>query len=98
MHDFQISHLDKHEAQVRFEITSIISDQIAPHEVQLRLYHSHFETAEFSQYQHLFDQAANLLKSRLKQKVFFISFCTRNRSDAIKGKNGALFNSALFKT
>ena len=44
--------LHEHARRVRFEITSIISDQIVPHEVQLTFYHSHFEIAEFSQYQH----------------------------------------------
>ena len=50
--------------QVRFEIISMISDQnkIARHEVQLPLYYSHFEIAEFSQYQYLFDLVASLLK------------------------------------
>ena len=55
--------LDEHATRVRFEITSIISDQIVPHEVQLTFYHSHFEIAEFSQYRRLFDRVASLLKS-----------------------------------
>ena len=59
--------LDEHATRVRFEITSIISNQIAPHEVQLTLYHSHFEIAEFSRYQHLFDRVASLLKSGNKK-------------------------------
>ena len=60
--DFKIS-------SVWSEITSMISDQnkIAWHEVQLPLYYSHFEIAEFSQYQYLIDQVAGLLKSRNKK-------------------------------
>ena len=59
--------LDEHATRVRFEITSIISDQIVPHEVQLTFYHSHFEIAEFSQYRRLFDRVASLLKSGNKK-------------------------------
>ena len=59
--------LDEHATRVRFEIISIISDQIVPHEVQLTFYHSHFEIAEFSQYQQLFDRIASLLKSGNKK-------------------------------
>ena len=36
---------------------------MAQHEVQLPLYYNHFETAEFRQYQYLFDLVAGLLKS-----------------------------------
>ena len=54
---------DKRAVRVRFETTSMISDQI-----QVPLYYSHFEIAEFSgQYQYLFDQVAGLLKSGNKK-------------------------------
>ena len=55
--------------------------KIARHEVQLPLYYSHFEIAEFSQYQYLFDLVAGLLKAG--REGFYISFCTRKRNDAI---------------
>ena len=56
-------------SHVWFEITStgMISDQFAQHRVQLPFYYSHFEIAEFSQYQYLFEQVAVLLKSRNKK-------------------------------
>ena len=54
---------NKGAAQVQYKSTSMISDQIAWHEVQLPLYYSYFEIAEFSQYQYLFDLVAGLLKS-----------------------------------
>ena len=38
-----ISKSNEHAARVRFEITSMISDQIAQHEVQLPLYYIHLE-------------------------------------------------------
>ena len=47
--------------------------KIARHEVQLQLYYSHFEIAEFYQYQYFIDQVASLLKSRNK-KVFTSHF------------------------
>ena len=69
-------------ARVRFEITRVwFQTKIARHETQLPLYYSHFEIAEFSQYQYLFDQIAGLLK--VEQKGFYISFCTRSRNGAI---------------
>ena len=41
--------------------------KIARHEVQLPLYFSYFEIAEFSQYQYFIVQVAALLKSRNKK-------------------------------
>ena len=47
----------------------VISDQnnIARHIVQLPLYYSHFEIAEFSQYQYFNNRVARLLKSKNKE-------------------------------
>ena len=45
-----ISKSNERAARVWFEITSMISDQIALHSVQLPLSYIHFEIAEFSQY------------------------------------------------
>ena len=41
--------------------------KIARHQVQLPLFYSRFEIAEFSQYHYLFDLAAGLLKSGSKK-------------------------------
>ena len=43
--------------------------KIARHEVQFPLCYSHFEIAEFSQYQYFIDQVAGLLKSGHKKAV-----------------------------
>ena len=45
MRDFKIGL-----ARVRFEVTAMISDQTPRHEVHLPLYFSHFEIAEFTQF------------------------------------------------
>ena len=60
--------------------------KIARHKVQLPLHYSHFEVAEFSQYQYFINQGAGLLKKR-KQKGFYISFCIPSRNDAKYNKN-----------
>ena len=74
--------LDERTARVRFEITRVwFQTKIARHETQLPLYYSHFEIAEFSQYQYLFDQIAGLFKA--EQKGFYISLCTRSRNGAM---------------
>ena len=39
----------------RFDLKSQVCTKITRHEVQLPLNYSHFEIAEFSQYQYLFD-------------------------------------------
>ena len=65
---------DKSVARVGFESTSMISDQIARREVQLPLYYSHFEDAEFCQYHYLFDLAAGLLKSGNKKAFNLILY------------------------
>ena len=49
------------ESQVWFQT------KLAQQEVQLPLYYSHFEIAEFSQYQYFIDQLAGLLKSENKK-------------------------------
>ena len=43
------------------------SDKRARHLVQLPLYYSHFEIAEFSRYQYVIDQVAGLLNSGNKK-------------------------------
>ena len=59
----------------KFDLKSpeLFQTKIARHEVQLPLYHSHFEIVEFYQYQYFIDQVASLLKSRNK-KVFTSHF------------------------
>jgi len=68
--------------------------KIAQQEVQLPQYNSHFEIAEFSQYQYFIDQVAGLLKSKNKKTftshfVFetemmqFRTWMTRFRTDVI---------------
>ena len=52
--------------------------KIARHEVQLPLYYSHFEIAEFSQY-YLFD----LLDENWAEKELLHLIFTRNGNDAI---------------
>ena len=67
----------------------MISDQNrTTHEVKLPLYYSHFEIAEFSQYQYLFDLVACLLKSG--NKNVFASHCSRIKDDATYSENGAI--------
>ena len=73
-------------AQVQFEVTSMISDKTR-HEVQLPFYYSYSEIAEFSHYQYCIDQVE---KWKAKWKGIYILFCTRNRNDANKSKNGAI--------
>ena len=51
-----ISKLHKHAPRVRFEITSMISDQNCKTKFNYHFIYSHFETAEFSQYQYFIDQ------------------------------------------
>ena len=58
---------------------------IALHEVQLPLYYSHFEIAEFSQYQYFIAQVAGLLKSGNK-KAFTSHFVFETEMS----KNGAI--------
>ena len=54
---------------LKFDLKSQVwfQTKIAQHKVQLPFYYSHFEIAEFSQYQYLFEQVAVLLKSRNKK-------------------------------
>ena len=52
------------------------------HDMKFNLYYSHFEIAEFRQYQYFIDLVAGLLKTGNK-KVFYISFCIWNRHDEI---------------
>ena len=59
--------------------------KIAWHEVQLPLYYSHFEIAEFSQYQYLIDQVAGLLKSRNK-KAFTSHFVFKTEMTQYRAK------------
>ena len=67
-----------HVISVRFEITSqCFQTKIAPHSVQLPLYYSHFEIAEFSQWSSI------EFVQKWKQKGFYIQFCIQNRNDAI---------------
>ena len=55
-HDFKI-------VRVRFEITSMISDQNCTTQSSITtFYYSHFEFSEFSQYQYLFRQVAGCSK------------------------------------
>ena len=51
----------------KFDLKSpeLFQPKIARHEVQLPLYYSHFEIAEFYQYQYFIDQVASLLKRYL---------------------------------
>ena len=76
-------------SHVWFEITSMISDQFAQHRVQLPFYYSHFEIAEFSQYQYLFEQVAGLLKSRNK-KAFKSHFVPETEMMQYRAKIGAI--------
>ena len=67
-----------HVISVRFEITSqCFQTKIASHSVQLPLYYSHFEIAEFSQWSSI------EFVQKWKQKGFYIQFCIQNRNDAI---------------
>ena len=59
--------------------------KIAWHEVQLPLYCSHFEIAEFSQYQYLIGQVAGLLKSRNK-KAFTSHFVFKTEMTQYRAK------------
>jgi len=52
--------------------TSMISDQIARHELQLAPYYSHFEITEFSQYQIMIDLGVGLMKSGCKKAFTLI--------------------------
>ena len=75
-------------AQQEFDLKSQVwfQTKIARHEVQLPLYYFHFEIAEFSQYY----WSKSWFVKKPKQKGFYISFCIRNRNDAIWNKNGAI--------
>ena len=71
--------LKSDDAQRKFDLKS--QQRLRPklHDTKFnyQLYYSHFEIPEFSQYQH-------------EKKGFYISFCIRDKNDAMKGKNGAI--------
>ena len=65
----------------RFENTSIISDKNCTTEVQLPLNYSHFKKGQNSVSANIWSNSQVVKKC--KQKGFYISFCTRNRNNAI---------------
>ena len=74
-----------------FELKSQVwfQTKIAQHKVQLPFYYSHFEIAEFSQYQYLFEQVAGLLKSRNK-KAFKSHFVPETEMMQYRKKIGVI--------
>ena len=76
------SHVFDLKSQVWFQT------KIAQHKVQLPFYYSHFEIAEFSQYQYLFEQVAVLLRSRNK-KAFKSHFVPETEMMQYRAKIGA---------
>ena len=55
------------EFDLKLQVHVWFQTQIARHEIQLPFYYSHFEIAEFSQYQYFIDQLAGLSKSGNKK-------------------------------
>ena len=71
---------DERAVTVRFEITSMISDQNCT--TRSSITYCHFEISEFRQYQYIFYWPRSQFVEKRKQKGFYISFCIRNRNDA----------------
>ena len=77
------SHVFDLKSQVWFQT------KIAQPKVQLPLYYSHFEIAEYSQYQYLFEQVAVLFKSRNK-KAFKSHFVPETGMMQYRAKIGVI--------
>ena len=79
---------DERAVPVRFEITSMISDQNCT--TRSSITYSHFEIAEFRQYQYFTDQEASLLKSGNKKaftsRFVFETEMMRHRAKIVRFK------------